>query len=109
MTDLSLENWVTVGYFNLKDYEHALPYAQQMWLTAQQAAKQKKSFARDATLGEAAVTLSEINLKLKKRRRHCRNARTAADSDDHSFGKSIQSRRSKRLLKSPRTSILLKM
>jgi thiol-disulfide isomerase/thioredoxin len=63
---LSLENWVTVGYFNLKDYEHALPHAQQMWLTAQQAAKQKKSFARDATLSEAAVTLSEINLKLKK-------------------------------------------
>jgi thiol-disulfide isomerase/thioredoxin len=63
---LSLENWVTVGFFNLKDYEHALPHAQQMWLTAQQAAKQKKSFARDATLNEAAVTLSEINLKLKK-------------------------------------------
>jgi thiol-disulfide isomerase/thioredoxin len=63
---LSLENWVTVGYFNLKDYEHALPHAQQMWLTAQQAAKQKKSFSRDATLNEAAVTLSEINLKLKK-------------------------------------------
>jgi thiol-disulfide isomerase/thioredoxin len=63
---LSLENWVTVGYFNLKDYEHALPYAKQMWLTAQQAAKPKKSFARDATLSEAAVTLSEINLKLKK-------------------------------------------
>jgi thiol-disulfide isomerase/thioredoxin len=63
---LSLENWVTVGYFNLKDYEHALPYAQQVWLTAQQAAKQKKSFARDATLSEAAMTLSEINLKLKK-------------------------------------------
>ena len=63
---LSLENWVTVGYFNLKDYEHALPHAQQMWLTAQQAAKQKKSFSRDATLSEAAITLSEIDLKLKK-------------------------------------------
>jgi thiol-disulfide isomerase/thioredoxin len=63
---LSLENWVTVGYFNLKDYEHALPYARQTWLTAQQAAKQQKSFARDATLSEAAVNLSEINLKLKK-------------------------------------------
>lgn len=63
---LSLENWLTVGYFNLKDYEHALPHAEQMWLTAQQAAKQKKSFARDATLSEAAVTLSEIDLKLKK-------------------------------------------
>ena len=63
---LSLENWVTVGYFNSKDYEHALPHAQQMWLTAQQAAKQKKSFARDATLNDAAVTLSEVDLKLKK-------------------------------------------
>ena len=63
---LSLENWVTVGYFNLKDYEHALPHAQQMWLTAQQSAKNKKSFSRDATLSEAAVTLSEIDLKLKK-------------------------------------------
>lgn len=63
---LSLENWVTVGYFNLKDYEHALPYAKQMWITAQQAAKPKTSYARDATLSEAAVTLSEINLKLKK-------------------------------------------
>jgi thiol-disulfide isomerase/thioredoxin len=63
---LSLQNWVTVGYFNLKDYEHALPYAQQMWLTAQEAAKQKTSFARDAILSEAAVTVSEINLKLKK-------------------------------------------
>jgi len=63
---LSLENWVTVGYFNLKDYERALPHARQMWLTAQQAAKQKKSFSRDATLSEAAVTLSEIDLKLNK-------------------------------------------
>lgn len=63
---MSLENWVAVGYFNLKDYEHALPHAQQVWLSAQQAAKQKKSFARDATLSEAAVALSEIDLKLKK-------------------------------------------
>jgi len=63
---LSLENWVTVGYFNLKDYEHALPHARQMWITAQEAAKQKKSAARDATLNEAAVTLSEIYLKLNK-------------------------------------------
>jgi thiol-disulfide isomerase/thioredoxin len=63
---LSLENWVTVGYFNRKDYEHALPHARQMWLTAQQAAKNKKSYSRDATLSEAAVTLSEIDLQLKK-------------------------------------------
>jgi len=63
---LSLENWVTVGYFNVKDYERALPHAQQMWVTAKEAAKQKKSISRDATLSDAAVTLSEIDLNLKK-------------------------------------------
>ncbi|HJZ80891.1 MAG TPA: redoxin domain-containing protein [Pyrinomonadaceae bacterium] len=63
---LALENWVTVGYFNLKKYERALPHAQQQWTAAQEAARKKASFARDATLNEAAVTLSEIDLKLKK-------------------------------------------
>jgi len=63
---LVLENWVTVGYFNVKDYERALPHAQEMWVTAKQAAKQKKSFSRDATLNDAAVMLSEIDLNLKK-------------------------------------------
>jgi len=63
---LSLENWVTVGYFNQKEYARALPHGQQMWIAAQQAAKGKPRYARDSTLNEAAVTLSEINLKLKK-------------------------------------------
>jgi thiol-disulfide isomerase/thioredoxin len=63
----SLENWMVVSYFNAKDYEHALPHAQQLWITAQAAAKVKKSFARDAMLNDAVVSLSEINLKLKKK------------------------------------------
>jgi len=63
---LALENWVTVGYFDLKNYEQALPHAKELWVAAQQVAKKRSSFARDTTLNEAAVTLSEIELKLKK-------------------------------------------
>lgn len=63
----SLENWVAAGYFTLKDYERALPHAQQMWSAAQVAAKEKPPFARDATLNEAAVMLSEIHLKLNQK------------------------------------------
>jgi len=63
---LSLENWVTVGYFNLKNYERALPHAKQLWTTAQEVARKKTSTARDSTLNDAAITLSEIDLKLKK-------------------------------------------
>src|SRR5437773_5870183 len=63
----SLENWMVVSYFNAKDYEHALPHAQQLWVAAQSAAKEKKTLARDAMLRDAAVSLSEINLKLKKK------------------------------------------
>jgi thiol-disulfide isomerase/thioredoxin len=63
----SLENWMTVSYFNAKDYERALPHAQQLWVTAQTAAKEKRSFARDAMLNDAAISLSEIDLKLKKK------------------------------------------
>ena len=63
----ALENWVAAGYFNLKDYEHALPHAQQMWATAKVAASNKSPFTRDATLNEAAVMLSEIDLKLNKK------------------------------------------
>lgn len=63
----SLENWVTSGYFNLKDYEHALPHGEAMWIAAKRAAKDEPSLARDSTLNNAAVTLSEINLKLKKK------------------------------------------
>jgi thiol-disulfide isomerase/thioredoxin len=63
----TLENWVAAGYFNLKDYEHALPHAQAMWIAAKQTAKDKSPFTRDDTLNDAAVTLSEIDLKLKKK------------------------------------------
>ena len=63
----SLENWLTVGYFNAKDYEKALPHAEQMWNAAKLAAKEKPAFARDSILNDAAVTLSEIDLKLKKK------------------------------------------
>jgi len=62
-----LENWVAAGYFNVKDYEHALPHAQQMWAAAKVTAREKSSFARDTTLNEAAVMLSETDLKLKKK------------------------------------------
>ena len=63
----ALENWMVVSYFNAKDYEHALPHAQQLWLASQTAAKQKKPFARDAMLSDAANSVSEINLKLNKK------------------------------------------
>ena len=63
----ALENWMTVSYFKAKDYEHAWPHAQQLWEVAQTAAKEKRSFARDAMLNDAAVSLSEIDLRLKKK------------------------------------------
>ena len=63
----SLENWLTVGYFNLKDYEHALPHAEELWNAAKLASKDKSAFARDSMLNDAAVSLSEIDLKLKKK------------------------------------------
>jgi len=63
----SLENWMVVSYFNAKDYEQALPHAQQLWLAAQSAAKEKKTLARDAMLKDAVVSLSEINLRLKRK------------------------------------------
>jgi len=63
----ALENWMVVSYFNAKDYEHALPHAQQLWATAQSAIKEKKASARDAMLNDAAISLSEINLKLNKK------------------------------------------
>lgn len=63
----SLENWMVVSYFNAKDYERALPHAQQLWLAAQAAAREKKPLARDAMLRDAGVSLSEINLKLKRK------------------------------------------
>lgn len=62
-----LENWVTTGYFNAQDFAQALPHAQQMWAFAKATAKDKSPFARDVRLNEAALTLSEIDLKLKKK------------------------------------------
>jgi len=62
-----LENWMVSGYFKNKDYEHALPHAQELWNAARLASKKKKSFARDSMLSEAVTLLSETNLKLKKK------------------------------------------
>ena len=63
----ALENWVGVGYFKTKDYEHALPHAQEMWSAAKEAAKKKRLFERDTILNDAVVLLSETELKLKKK------------------------------------------
>jgi thiol-disulfide isomerase/thioredoxin len=63
----SLENWMTVGYFNAKDYAHASPHAKQLWMTAIIAAKDKSPFARDAMLNESMLSLSEIDLKLNQK------------------------------------------
>ena len=62
-----LENWVTTGFFNLKEYDHALPHAQEMWSLAKSLASKKNPFDRDDQLNEAAVTVSELNLKLGKK------------------------------------------
>src|SRR5207237_529083 len=62
-----LENWMVSGYFKTKDYEHALPHAQELWNAARLASKKKGSFARDSMLNEAVTLLSEIDLKLKKK------------------------------------------
>src|SRR6267143_3600761 len=60
-----LENWMVSGYFKNKDYEHALPHAQELWNAARSASKKKGSFARDSMLNEAVTLLSETDLKLK--------------------------------------------
>lgn len=61
-----LEDWLVSGYFKTKDYEHALPHAQEM-LNAARLAGTKKSFSqRDKMLSEAVMLLSEAQLKLKK-------------------------------------------
>jgi thiol-disulfide isomerase/thioredoxin len=62
-----LENWVAAAYFNAKDYERSLPHAEQMWTAAKLSVKDKPPFARDATLSSAAIMLSEISLKAKKK------------------------------------------
>ena len=61
-----LEDWLVTSYFKIKDYEHALPHAQEM-LSAARLAGTKKSYSqRDKMLSEAVVLLSEAQLKLKK-------------------------------------------
>ena len=62
-----LENWMVSGYFKTKDYEHALPHAQELWKAARLASKKKGSFARDSMLNDAVTLLSEADLKLKKK------------------------------------------
>src|SRR3989454_2126138 len=63
----ALENGVGVGYFKIKDYEHALPHAQEMWNAAKEASKKKRFFERDSMLNDAFLFLSETDLKLKKK------------------------------------------
>jgi thiol-disulfide isomerase/thioredoxin len=62
-----LENWVTTGFFNLKNYARALPHAKEMWELAKSIAPKKDPFDRDDQLVEAATTLSELDLKLGKK------------------------------------------
>ena len=63
----SLENWVAAGYFNTKDYEHALPHGQQMWEAAKLSARNLRLYTRDARLNDAAVMFSEIYVKLNRK------------------------------------------
>ncbi len=63
----ALENWMVSGYFKTRDYEHALPHAQELWQAAQLAGKKKAQSSRDAMLNEAATLLSDTDLKLKKK------------------------------------------
>jgi thiol-disulfide isomerase/thioredoxin len=63
----ALENWVATGYFKAKDYERALPHAEEAWKVALQFSKKKDPFDRDELLNEAALLRSETDLKLKKK------------------------------------------
>ncbi len=63
----SLENWMVVSYYKAKDYEHALPHAEELWLAAQTAGKARRPLARDSMLSAAANSLSEIKVKLQKK------------------------------------------
>jgi thiol-disulfide isomerase/thioredoxin len=60
-----LEDWIVSGYFKNKDYEHALPHAQEMLKLARVT---KKSFSqRDKMLSDAVVLLSEAQLQMKQK------------------------------------------
>src|SRR5258708_27880967 len=62
-----LENLLVSRYFKNRDYEHALPHAQELWKAARLIAQKRGSSARDAMLNEAATVLSEADLKLQKK------------------------------------------
>lgn len=61
-----LEDWLVSGYFKNKDYEHAVPHAQEMSNAARLAGAKKSFSQRDKMLSEAVMLLSEAQLKLKK-------------------------------------------
>lgn len=63
-----LENLLTAVYVKAKDYEHAAPHAQELLRAAKLAStKTKDTFRRDDILLNASTTLSDIDLKLKKK------------------------------------------
>jgi thiol-disulfide isomerase/thioredoxin len=60
-----LEDWMVSGYFKNKDYERALPHAQEMLKAARAT---KKTFSqRDKMLSDAVVLVSESHLKMKQK------------------------------------------
>ena len=61
-----LENWLVTGYFKVKDYQRALPHAQEMLAAAKLSAKKKGPFERDRMLAEAVTSISELELKMNK-------------------------------------------
>jgi len=63
----ALENWVAAGYFKSKDYDRALPHAQEMFAAARLLAKTKTGSERDNILRDAMMALTEANLKLNKK------------------------------------------
>src|SRR5262249_25109826 len=62
-----LEKLLTAAYFKNKDYEHAMPHAQEVWTVARVIAVKKGPFSRDTMLAEAVTLISEIDLKLQKK------------------------------------------
>ena len=64
----TLEKLLTAAYVKAKDYQHAEPHAHEMLNAAKLAdLKTKDSFRRDDMLFNASATLSEIDVKLKKK------------------------------------------
>lgn len=63
----TLENWVAGGYIKSKDYERALPHAEQMFAAAKVVVKDKEATDRAQILRDAMLLLTEANLKLNKK------------------------------------------